>query len=163
MVDITEISAIIAAAGVLIGVVYYILDMRHQSKARQTDLIMRLQSTWLQSLRESYETVMKMKYEDYGEYAKKYPLWKRVGTPETRAVAEVGSFFDGIGILLHRRLIDVEMVDELFSVYIKDAWEKLKPGIEALRRERYPTLRKWFEYLYNELKRREQKLQVKKG
>ena len=162
MVDIQTVSIAVASASVVLATIYYIWQIGHQTKLRQTDLIMRLQSTWLQSLRESYETVMKMKYEDYGEYAKKYPLWKGVGTPETRAVAEVGTFFDGIGILLHRRLIDVEMVDELFSVYIKDAWEKLKPGIEGLRRERYPTLRKWFEYLYNELKKREQKLQAKK-
>jgi hypothetical protein len=36
MVDITEISAIVAAAGVLVGVVYYVLDIRHQRQARQT-------------------------------------------------------------------------------------------------------------------------------
>ena len=29
MVDLTEISAIVAAAGVLVGVVYYMLDLRH--------------------------------------------------------------------------------------------------------------------------------------
>ena len=42
MVDATEISAIIAAAGVLIGVAYYILDMRHQGQERQTDLLVRI-------------------------------------------------------------------------------------------------------------------------
>jgi hypothetical protein len=38
MVDITEISAVVAAAGVLVGVAYYILDMKHQRQVRQTDL-----------------------------------------------------------------------------------------------------------------------------
>ena len=42
MVDVTEISAIVAAAGVLIGVVYYVLDMRHQMQVRQTELILGL-------------------------------------------------------------------------------------------------------------------------
>ena len=46
MLDITQISAVVAAAGVLIGVIYYILDMRHQRQVRQTDLIMRLYSTF---------------------------------------------------------------------------------------------------------------------
>jgi hypothetical protein len=99
--------------------------------------------------------VMKMKYKDYDEYAKKYPLLEGGGTPETLAVIEVGSFFDSIGILLHRKLIDIEMVDELFSFYIKAAWEKLKPGIEGRRKDLDPTLRKWFEYLYNEMEKRE--------
>jgi len=44
MVDVTEISAIVAAAGVLVGVAYYILDMRHQNKIRRTDLDLRLYS-----------------------------------------------------------------------------------------------------------------------
>jgi hypothetical protein len=44
MVDITEISAMVAAAGVLVGVVYYILDMRNQHKIRKTDLVIRISS-----------------------------------------------------------------------------------------------------------------------
>jgi hypothetical protein len=32
----------VAAAGVLVGVVYYIMDMRNQIRIRQTDLVMRL-------------------------------------------------------------------------------------------------------------------------
>jgi hypothetical protein len=37
LVDIQTVSIAIASAGVLIGVVYYILDMRHQRQVRQTD------------------------------------------------------------------------------------------------------------------------------
>ena len=46
MVDITEISAVVAAAGVLVGVIYYILDIRHQTRIRQTDFVIRLYSTF---------------------------------------------------------------------------------------------------------------------
>jgi hypothetical protein len=45
MVDNTEISAFVAAAGVLIGVVYYILDMRNQTRIRKTDTLMKLYSS----------------------------------------------------------------------------------------------------------------------
>jgi hypothetical protein len=105
---------------------------------------------------ESYVRVMNMKFKDYDEFAKKYPLWSEVGSPEYRAVSDVGSFFDGVGILLHRKLIDIEMVDELSGNSIKSAWEKLKPGIEGRRKENNPALRRWFEYLYIETKKREQ-------
>jgi len=159
MVDITEISAMVAVTGVLVGVAYYILDMRNQSRIRQTDLILRLQSDWRsRELRESYVRVMNMKFKTYEEFAEKYPLWSEIGSPDYRAVSEVGSFFDGVGILLHRKLVDVEMVDELFGTRIKDAWEKLKPAIEGRRKEVNPVLRKWFEYLYNEIKQREDRL-----
>lgn len=157
MVDITEISAIVAAVGVLIGVVFTILQLRDLVKTRQSDLILRLQSDWRsRELRESYVRVMNMKFKSYEEFAEKYPLWSEVGSPDYRAVSEVGSFFDGVGILLHRKLVDIEMVDELFGTSIKAAWEKLKPGIEGRRKEVNPALRKWFEYLYNEVKKREQ-------
>jgi len=54
VVDITEISAVVAAAGVLVGVAYYILDMRNQTRMRKTELLTRLYSTmvnkdWLEA------------------------------------------------------------------------------------------------------------------
>jgi hypothetical protein len=156
MVDIQTVSIAVASASVTLAAIYYIWQIRHQNKIRQTDLILRLQSAWRsRELRESYVRVMNMKFKTYDEFAKTYPLWSEVGSPEYRAVSEVGSFFDGIGILLHRKLIDTEMVDELFGTSIKAAWEKLKPGIEGRRKELNPALRKWFEYLYNEMKKRE--------
>jgi len=46
MVDVTDISTAVVASGVLIGVVYYLLEMRHQEKMRKTDLVISLYSTW---------------------------------------------------------------------------------------------------------------------
>jgi hypothetical protein len=47
VVDVIEISTVIVAAGVLICVFYYALQMRHQEKMRKTDLVVRLYSTWI--------------------------------------------------------------------------------------------------------------------
>jgi len=159
MVDIQTISIAIASASVFAAAVYYILQIRHQTRIRQTDLIMRLRSAWRsRELRESYVTVMNLKFKNYDEYAKKYPLWEGIGTPEVRAISEVCTFFDDIGILLHRKLIDIRLVDDLFSFYIKGAWEKAKPLIEGRRKElNQPTVYQWFEYLCNEMKKREQR------
>jgi hypothetical protein len=44
LVDIQTISIATASASVVIGVVYYILQIRHQTKTRQTDLVMKLYS-----------------------------------------------------------------------------------------------------------------------
>ena len=44
--DITSISTALAAAGVLVGVVYYLLDIRNQAMMRKTALITRLYSTF---------------------------------------------------------------------------------------------------------------------
>ena len=47
MLDIPSISAIVAAAGVLTGVVIAVVELRNMVKQRQTDLLARLYSTMI--------------------------------------------------------------------------------------------------------------------
>ena len=75
-------------------------------------------------------------------------------------MSAVGLFFEGIGILLRRKLIDIELVDDMFTMPIKDTWLKIKDNVFESRKIRSrPTILEWFEYLYNEMEKREQKLQ----
>ncbi len=61
-------------------------------------------------------------------------------------------FFEGIGVLLKRNLLDIEMVDDLLGHSIKLTWEKMGP-IEKETRKRWDDPRTFddFEYLYDEL------------
>ena len=69
MVDVTEIAAILAAAGVLAGVVYYIMDIRNQGKMRQTDVVFRLYSAFSgRELQEAYFTVITLDFVDYDDF-----------------------------------------------------------------------------------------------
>jgi hypothetical protein len=152
VVDITEISAMVAAAGVLVGVVYYILDMRHQSKVRQTDLIMRLYSSYGSiEFQEVLWRFLAREYKDFDDYEKQYG-WAEV--------VSIGVFFEGIGILLKRKLANIQLVDDLFTGPVKLTWEKMKPLVVDNRKHwNSPEAYEWFEYLYKEMKKREQKLQ----
>jgi len=47
MVDITEISAVVAAAGIVVGVVYYILDLRHNTRAREMEICRLVMSDYI--------------------------------------------------------------------------------------------------------------------
>ena len=149
--DIPSISAIVAAVGVLVGVTLAYLEVRTLVKQRQTDVVMGLYSTfssneWL----EAYHKVIHSEYKDYSDFVKRGWL----------DVHKVGIFFEGIGVLLLRKLVDVSLVDDLFSGVIKIGWEKMKTVIEDHRkREDYPQAYEWFEYLYNELLKRERRLQ----
>jgi len=157
MVDIYEISAVLAAAGVLTAVVYYILDIRHQTKMRQTDLILRLFSTY--SSREFVEAgnkYLSADFKDYNEFVKKYGPFPS-DNPVQTAFWMVPIFFEGIGELLHRRLVDIQVVDDLFVVEVY--WKKFEPLMMDLRKQFGPSWFEWFEYLHNELKKEEQKLQ----
>jgi hypothetical protein len=150
MVDITEISAMVAAAGVLVGVVYYILDMRNQARIRQTDLVMRLYSQFTNlEFQKMWEQVLNREDKGYDNYIKMYGLVE---------LTAVGMFFEGIGILLKRKLIAIELVDDMFTTPIKWTWEKIRNIILEARKIRNQTqILEWFEYVYNEMQKREQR------
>jgi hypothetical protein len=151
MLDIPSISAIIASASVVAGVIYYSIQIRHQTRVRQTDLVMRLYSTrTIKEFQESWKKVMSMESKDYRNYEKWY---------EWSDFIVVAAFFEEVGILLHRNLIDIGLVDDLFSYSIKTIWEKIRDVVEAVRKHHNaPQIWEWFEYLYNEMKKREQAL-----
>jgi hypothetical protein len=162
VVDVTEISAVVAAAGVLVGVVLAVLQLRDFVRTRQTDLLMRLYSIWEdEAFQEAAWRVMELEYKDYEDYVKKYGV---TGTLHNVSVWRVGHFFNGIGVLVQSQLADINLVDKLFGFYVIWLWEIMKPMVEGSRKQfNVPKSLEWFEYLYNEMKKREQKLQQSKA
>ena len=153
MVDIIEISAIVAAAGVLVGVAYYILDMRNQSRMRQMDFIMRMPSSFIG--REAFEalaTVMKTEFKNFDDFEEKLGIEAR----------QVGGWCEDLGLLVKRKVIDITLVAERYNV--NTAYEKLRPWIQETRkRDNNPKLYEWFEYLSNQEKKYYQQLVSKKA
>jgi len=163
MVDIQTVSIVVASASVVAGVVYYALQLRHQTKMRQTDLVMRLYSTYSsKEFLEAMNKFMMMEFEDFNDYKKKYAPTGFPEKPEAIAFATVSVFFNGVGILLYMKLIDFNLVARLFPTAPIYTWEKMKPIVEGFRKELHPQLYAEYEYLYNELKKREQQ-QAKTG
>ncbi|MDH5450961.1 MAG: hypothetical protein OEX77_08710 [Candidatus Bathyarchaeota archaeon] len=161
MVGITEISAIVAAAGVSVGVVYYVLDMRNQNKVRQMDMIMRLYSHYCsEEYSKASGRYMATEFKDFEDFQQKYGV---VGEhPVTTAFYIVPTFFEGVGALLKRKLTNIELLHELFAV--KMHWKKIEPIIEDVRKHfEEPRLFENFEYLYNETEKYEKKLQQSKA
>lgn len=152
MYDISSVSAIVAAAGVLVGVVFTYFELRNLSKARQTDLVIRLYSNFGRNeFQKEFTRILNEKYESYADFVEKEGL----------VASEGGLFFEGIGVLLHRKLIDIGLVDDLFSGPIKMAWKKWESLIQEARAQlNQPQYAEWVEYLYNEMKKREETLQV---
>ena len=158
MVDVYEISAVVAAAGVLIGVVYYILDMRYQRQVRQTDLLVKV-SPWLNinssELQAAVVRTLNLEFKDYDDFIKRYGKIHS-DRPEQTAFLAVGNYFEGLGLLAKRGLVDVDLIYEFWTGDIADIWNKIKPLIEGMRRESKFPVALNIEYLYNEMKKREQ-------
>lgn len=160
MVDVTEISAIVAAVGVLVGVVFTVLQLRDLVKTRQSDLLMRMHLAF--SSKEYCDAALKMlstDYKDYDDFLKKYGHPNAPG-PVQSEFSMIATFFEGIGILAKRKLVDIGLVFEYFAVGL--FWEKVKPLIEPLRKQiNNPNYFEWFEYLANEEKKHYQQLASK--
>ena len=152
MLDIPSISALVAAAGVIVGVIFAVLQLRGLVKTRQTDLVMRLYSTFgSKEFQREWTKIWNTEYKNYKDFVKKEEL----------VAPEAGLFFEGVGVLLHRKLIDISLVDDLFSAPIKMAWEKIKPIVQDARKQLdQPQYAEWVEYLYNEMQKREQQLAI---
>jgi hypothetical protein len=180
MTDIQTISIAIASASVVAGVIYYIFQIRHQNhmiqqqnkmiqqqtKMRQTDLVIRLYSAFYST--EFLDASMKflaLEFKDYKDYVNKYGSIYNIGeyglrfgdSPELRAFLILDNFFNEVGILLHRGLIDVDLARDVFTYRVEMLWKKAEPLVLGLRKEaNQPEAGKWFEYLHNELKKKEQ-------
>jgi len=65
-----------------------------------------------------------------------------------------------VGVLVKRKLIDVTLVDDRMAVSIIWYWQNVEPIIKEFRkRGNWPRAWEWIEYLYNEMQKREQRLQ----
>ena len=158
MVD-TEIlqtvSIAIASAGVFAAAIYYIFQIRHQTRLRQTDLTMRLYTSWVsKEMTEPWLKVMNLEFTDYDEFKKKYGAYFSEN-PENAAVLAVLNSFLAMGFLLKEKLVDDKVV-RLLPIYM--TWNKVKPLVEGVRKQfNNSTMYEEFEYLYNEMKKRGQK------
>ena len=162
MLDIPSISAIVAAIGVLVGVILTVLQLRHFVKDRHIDLAIRM-NPWMNvsgsELTDGIGKMWSLEYKDYDDFVERYGHFGS-SKPEQKAVYMVMNYFEGIGLLLKRNLMDINFAWDLFGTSYFAVWEKVKPLVEGARK-RYdmPDAWNYFEYLYNEMKKREQKLQ----
>jgi hypothetical protein len=163
MVDILllqTVSIAIASAGVFLAAIYYIFQLRHQNKVRQTDLVMRLYATFSSNEFQDAYTKVRKGASDLERVDDADDLDQKVGLREANQVC---LFFEGVGILLQRKLVDTTMIEDLFGGVIARTWETVKTAVIKGRRQlNDPTIYYYFEYLYNEMKKREQKLQQSK-
>jgi hypothetical protein len=160
MVDVQTISIAVASASVTIAAFYYIWQIRHQNKIRQTDLVIKISEFGTRKdFLEACTDIFEAEFNDYDDFVKKYglPFSKK---PIPMSFFIVSNFMERIGVLLKNKLLDISMVSQLMTV--TDFWEKMKPVIEGVRKEENSqSYYEYFEYLYNEVKKREQKLQSK--
>ena len=141
MVDIQTVSIAIASAGVFLAAIYYILQLRHQTRMRQTDLVIRLSSFWdNKDVAEAMVRIIATDFKDPNE------LVKTISSP---TLVMIANFYERVGALRKRRLVDADLIYDV--VLVTPVWEKMKPFVDYCRQTyNMPQLFEYFEYLSDE-------------
>jgi hypothetical protein len=153
--DVPTISVLVASASVIIGAIYYMLETRHQSRVRQTENVIRLSPWFSMSAKEIQETinlVCSVKYTSTEEYFEKYS-----GKPEQTSLKLLGNYLEGIGVLVHRKLVEADLIYDFWGDIALSTWEDNEKIIHAMR-ERSGELRmfEYWEQLSKEMRRRKE-------
>lgn len=158
MVDVQTFSVVIAASSMVVAATYYILNLRNVIKTRQAQLFIQLYNRLNdREFCESYGMVLwRFEWEDFDDWQRKYNPEADLET--WTAWVSVARFFSGIGTLVKRRLIDIGLVDNIMGGPVIWTWEKMASVVKEIKVGlKRPQLWDDFEYLYNEIKKREQR------
>ena len=143
-----------------VGVVIALIQLNNISRTRKTELetrqaqlLMQIYDRWNEKdWWYNVSLVFRQEWKNYDDFIKKYG-------PETNldnysSMLSVNAFFEGIGVLVKEKLIDIRLVDNLMAATILRYWEKIEPYIKVHRERREnPRIWQYIEYLYHELKR----------
>ena len=147
------------ATSVTIAAIYYILTLRTNQRnikmnleTRQAQLFMQLYTTFTSyEFKTKWHEIMHVwEWKDYEDY------WAKYGPshPEEWSKLDfIATFFEGVGVLVERGLVDVTIVDDLMSGQVVSTWERFAPvTVEFRERMNWPQTSEWWEYLYREVK-----------
>jgi hypothetical protein len=134
--DVQTISIMVAAAGVFLAAINQIVSRRREEQQRETQLFMQLYNRW--NTKAMTQTYGRLRYlHDFGTREKWETLInKKMGEKWHGTLLDnqqnidiysdfqsMTEFFEGIGVLVKRHLIDVDLVEDLLANRIIWWWE----------------------------------------
>jgi len=162
MINWQDISSAIPALALVVAFSYYVLIIRNANRTRQAQLFMQIYGVFnTEKFMNNITEIMSWKWKDYDDFMKRYGpttnpnAWQVFGS--------IAGYFEGIGILVNKRLIDISLVENLMSIHIIWFWNRIEPlSVEMRERLNAPQIDVWKEYLYNEMTKREEKRKTSK-
>jgi len=161
MIDIQTILTYLTLISVPVGVTYHIMTLNNTRKNQQLQLETRQAQMYMSIInsfnspefRRQWHIVESATWDDYDDFHEKYPLGSEMLTAATRHFI----FFDSIGGLVKKKLIDVDLIDGALALNIVVTWRLLEDIIYG-DRESFNTPSLWepFEYIYNEISKRDE-------
>jgi hypothetical protein len=134
LLSISDDAAIISAIGVVLGVVFVVIQLRHMEMHRNLDISMKL-FEWAESdrLRKAFRWIEnEFQFQDYD----KYKAQEATDSEASEYPHEVTAFFEQIGFLVEKRFVDLDIIDDRLGSHIVSNWKTLEPWIMAVRQEK---------------------------
>ncbi len=163
MVEFYTVLSFIQAAGIIVGVAYYVMNIRISQrnqelmlKAQQHTLETRQVQMFLDISRQlnskEYMVAWNRSFEEsnWTNYEEFQALWKEKEFREAFSV--VGTYYEGLGVLVREGFLDIRYVALLLSGATMNYWSKLNPIVEGARRATgFTRFLSESEFLYDEL------------
>lgn len=130
MIDLQTVLTYLTLVSIPIGVLYHIMTINNQSRnqkhaqeTRQAQLYMQLYSFYdnKEFLKDYGNTTTNLKFKDAEDWWSKYSPEHDIESYS--AWLRVGRFFDGVGILLEKELIEKDLIYKLLGDVIQGSWE----------------------------------------
>jgi hypothetical protein len=134
LLSISDDAAIISAIGVILGIVFVAIQLRHMEMHRNLDISMKL-FEWAESdrLRKAFRWIEnEFQFQD----DEKYKAQEATNSETSEYPHEATAFFEQIGFLVEKRFVDIDIIDDRLGPHILSAWKKLEPWIMAVRKEK---------------------------
>jgi hypothetical protein len=162
---IESLPLILTGIGIIVSILYYASVLRNANRTRELQLkaqkqaVETRQAALFMSIYETHTNpefrkkiteIQQQTWNNLDEFIEKFGPESNPDAYSNRIA--VSSFFEGIGFLVKRDLVDISMVHNLLGISVVHTWEKIGPVfIDARVRVNEPYLYLDFEYLYNEI------------
>lgn len=154
MIDLQTVSVVLTGISVSLAAVYYAMTLRRQQETRNAQVFIQLYQKAMDQgyIRSLTEAVWLQEDAGFDEW------WEKHG-PENDIEFFVRwfsglVFYESVGILVKKGMIDPAIVDDLLSGPIMLTWDKYEPIIMGIReKEGWPQFQEYQEYLTGEIRK----------
>jgi len=151
MMDFRTLLTLISTTAIVAGGIFAAVQLRHLNKQRARDSAMQmLHSFQTREFMDGYDIIFNLPMG-----LSKKEIEERVGDRMVSVLVVLGTF-ESLGILVHRREISLELIDDFFSGGIVLAWKKFEKYIVGVRElNKRETYAEWVQWLAEQFEKRE--------
>jgi len=141
----------LAEFGILaVGVIIALWQLRELNKTREVEITLQITNNFNLFSKQWSKFMYSWEWTDFNDFWEKYGPEKNID--EWSEMFQFWSFVENLGVLVKRKSLNIELVDDVFAGVILDYWEKVKPIAVGLREMwDMPDVMIWTERLSDEL------------